>query len=83
MLPEGLPPPPAPAIHKAKELARESGTQIEKDLIEAAMLTRYAPEHEGDEQRLELDKTYAAAMEKVWRRSPRTSRWGPSTASRS
>ena len=34
------------------------------------MLTRYAPEHEGDEQRLELDKTYAAAMEKVWEALP-------------
>ncbi len=69
MLPEDSPTAYA-AIHKAQELAEETGTPIEKALIEA-MITRYAPEHEGDEQRLELDKTYAAAMETVWKAYPR------------
>ena len=64
MLPEDAPTAHA-AIHKAKELAAESGTEIEKALIDA-MIVRYAPEHESDEQRLELDEAYAAAMEKVW-----------------
>ena len=68
MLPEDSPTAYA-AIHKAKELAEGSGTQFEKDLIEA-MIARYAPEHESDEQRLELDKAYAAAMEKVWEAHP-------------
>ena len=64
MLPEDAPTAHA-AIHRAKELAAESGTEIEKALIDA-MIVRYAPEHESDEQRLELDEAYAAAMEKVW-----------------
>ena len=68
MLPEDAPVAHA-AIHKARELAEDSGTRLEKDLIEA-MIARYAPEHEGDEQRLELDKAYAAAMEKVWEAHP-------------
>ena len=35
-----------------------------------AMAVRYAPEHEGDDQRLELDEAYAAAMEDVWKEHP-------------
>lgn len=68
MLPEDAPTAYA-AIHKAKELAAESGTAIERALIDA-MIVRYAPEHEGDEQRLELDEAYAAAMGQVWEAHP-------------
>ncbi len=68
MLPEDAPTAYA-AIRKARELAAKSGTRIERDLIDA-MIVRYAPEHESDEQRLELDEAYAAAMEKVWEDHP-------------
>ena len=56
-------------IQKAKELAGDHASEVEKALIEA-MAVRYEPEHDADTRKM-LDSAYARAMAEVYERFPR------------
>ena len=55
-------------IMKAKKLAGEYASEVERALIEA-MAVRYAPEHDSESRR-KMDEEYARAMAEVYRRFP-------------
>ena len=55
-------------IQKAKKLAGDHASEVEKALIEA-MLIRYEEEHDSDTRKM-LDSAYARAMAEVYERFP-------------
>ena len=55
-------------IRKAKDLAADHASDVERALIEA-MAVRYTREHDGDARKM-LDSTYARAMADVYERFP-------------
>ncbi len=56
-------------IRRAKELAGDRASEVERALIEA-MAVRYGPEHDADARKT-LDSAYARAMAEVFDRFPR------------
>jgi len=55
-------------IRRARELAGDHASEVEKALIEA-MAVRYEPEHDADTRKM-LDSAYARAMAEVYGRFP-------------
>ncbi len=56
-------------IMKARELARQAASDVERALIDA-MATRYVPTHDPERGRKALDSAYARAMADVYRAHP-------------
>ena len=68
----GMGPDDAPRAHenimKAKKLAGQHASEVERALIEA-MAVRYAPEHDRESRR-KMDEEYSRAMAEVYQRHP-------------